>query len=142
MTPGVELATQFSETDWAEACTPEPDTGIFTGAVVALLVMEMLPDRFAAEMGRKVTSKVAVCEGPRIKPAETPLVVKTALGVVTLEIVRFEFPELVSEMLSELLAPTVTLPKLKVDGLALSCRLAAAPVPLRASVSGELEALQ
>ena len=141
MTPGVELATQFSETDWADACTPEPDTGIFTEAVDALLVMEMLPDRFAAEVGRKVTSKVAVCEGPRIKPAETPLVVKTALGVVTLEIVMSEFPELVSKMLSELLAPTVTLPNPRLEGLVASCRLGAAPVPLRASASGEFEAL-
>ena len=41
----------------------------------------------------------------------------------------------------ELLAPSFTLPKLKLVGVAVSCEVTAAPVPERAMVVGELLAL-
>jgi hypothetical protein len=48
-------------------------------------------------------------------------------------------PELVKVTLWELLLPTVTLPKLRLAGLAASSRLT--PVPERETVAGELVAL-
>ena len=53
----------------------------------------------------------------------------------------FEFPLLVSVVVNELLLPTLTLPKLKLDELNPSTRVAATPVPLREIVVGELGAL-
>src|SRR5260370_142955 len=53
----------------------------------------------------------------------------------------FEFPVLVRLALSKLLLPKFTLPKLRLVGLAVSRKVAATPVPLRAIVSGELGAL-
>lgn len=49
-----------------------------------------------------------------------------------------EFPLLVRVIPSELFAPTFTFPKLKLLGLAVSCAVAVAPVPDRATVVGEL----
>ena len=48
---------------------------------------------------------------------------------------------LVSVVVNELLLPTLTFPKLKLDELSPRTRVAAAPVPLREIVSGELGAL-
>jgi len=61
--------------------------------------------------------------------------------VFTPDIVTLELPLLVSVTPSELLFPMVTFAKLKVLGLALSCEVAAAPVPDSATVVGELFAL-
>ena len=52
-----------------------------------------------------------------------------------------EFPLLVSVVVNELLLPTLTLPKLKLDELSPRTRVAATPVPLREIVIGELGAL-
>jgi hypothetical protein len=62
-------------------------------------------------------------------------------NTVTPEIVTFEFPLLVSVVVNELLLPTLTLPKLKLDELSPRTRVAATPVPLRETASGELGAL-
>ena len=48
---------------------------------------------------------------------------------------------MVSVTLCELLLPTFTLPKLRLEGLAVNCTEAATPVPLNAIVPGELDAL-
>jgi len=50
-------------------------------------------------------------------------------------------PVLVSVTAWLLLPPTFTFPKLKLVGLAVSCTVVIAPVPLRAIVVGELGAL-
>jgi hypothetical protein len=53
----------------------------------------------------------------------------------------FTFPEFVSDTFNVLLAPTVTLPKLRLAGLVLRRADDAAPVPLSGIEMGELEAL-
>lgn len=58
-----------------------------------------------------------------------------------MEIIRLEFPLLVNVTPSELLRPTLTLPKVKLLALVLSWAVAVAPVPDRAIVVGELLAL-
>jgi hypothetical protein len=74
-------------------------------------------------------------------PEVTPLALKPAPETVTLEMVTFEFPVFVKATLEEPLAPTFTLPKLRLVGFAPSRKVAAAPVPLRAIVNGEPGAL-
>jgi hypothetical protein len=103
--------------------------------------MVMLALAFVAEAGVNATFNVAVCEGPRIRPPDTPLVVNAVLVEVTLLIVMFMFPELVRDTLSVLVAPTVTFPKARLAGLAPRSELAAVPVPLREIGSEESEPL-
>ena len=74
-------------------------------------------------------------------PLLTPLVVKPAPDGVTLEIVTLEFPPLVSVTFDEPVLPTLTLPKLRLVGLAFKREVAVAPVPLNARAVGELVAL-
>ena len=74
-------------------------------------------------------------------PALTPLGLKPTPVAFTPEIVSFVFPVLVRVTASELVVPSFTFPKLKLVGFAASSALAAAPVPLKAIVSGELGAL-
>src|SRR5258708_2478208 len=52
-----------------------------------------------------------------------------------------ELPVLVSVTLCAALLPTVTSPKLRLVGLALSCKVAATPVPLSGMFAGEPGAL-
>jgi len=71
----------------------------------------------------------------------TPLALKPAPVALKLEIVTLEFPLLVSVAVSELLLPSLTFPKLRLDVLNPRIRVAATPVPLRVIVSGEFGAL-
>ena len=74
-------------------------------------------------------------------PEVTPLALKPVPETVTLERVTLELPVFVRLALSELLLPTLTVPKLRLVGFAASRKVAASPVPLRAMVSGEPGAL-
>ncbi len=69
--------------------------------------------------------------------ALTPLALKPAPVTVTPEMVTLEFPLLVSVTGNPLLAPTFTLPKLRLVGFAPSRKVAATPVPLSGIVRGE-----
>jgi len=79
--------------------------------------------------------------GVKVVPEVTPLALKPAPETVTLEMLTFEFPVFVKVTLEEPLPPTFTLPKLRLVGFTPSRKVAAAPVPLRAIVSGEPGAL-
>jgi len=71
----------------------------------------------------------------RTSPEPTPLALKPVPEAVTPEMVTLEFPVLVNVVVSEALWPAGTEPKVKAAGLALSCCVAAAPVPLNAIVN-------
>jgi len=94
-----------------------PLSEIVVGEFVALLVIVTLPVALPLPAGANVTFIVAV-PGARICPVETPLGVKPAPETLMFEMVTLEFPEFVSVTGSTLLLPVVTLPKLKLDGLA------------------------
>jgi hypothetical protein len=79
--------------------------------------------------------------GVKIVPEVTPLALKPAPETFTPEMLTFEFPVLVRLVLSELLLPRFTLPKLRLVGFAVSRKVALTPVPLRPIISGELGAL-
>jgi hypothetical protein len=87
---------------------------------VALLVTETLPVTLPAVVGAKFTVKVAARPVFRIVPADTPLAVKPEPVMLTLEIVTLELPEFVSVTARLLMEPVLTLPKLRIVGLALS----------------------
>ena len=72
---------------------------------------------------------------------DAPLALKPVPEAVALVIVTFEFPVFVSVTFSELLLPSLTLLKFKLEGLALSCCVAVWPVPLKVIESGEFGAL-
>jgi hypothetical protein len=61
--------------------------------------------------------------------------------IVAAVIFRVALPVLVSVTFCAALPPTLTVLKLRDDGLMLSCGCTAAPVPLNAIVAGELGAL-
>ena len=79
--------------------------------------------------------------GIKIVPAATPEALKSAPVGTTLEIVTFEFPLFLSVTLDVLFWPTVTFPKLRLDGFAPRRRVDAVPVPLKGITSGEPGAL-
>src|SRR2546423_8729129 len=101
-------------------CTPVPVTATIAGELVALLPTVTLPAIVPATAGTNATLKGAVCPGARTVPGETPIALSSVLEVPTLEIVTLELPEFVSVTLRVEVALVFTLPKLKLDGLALS----------------------
>lgn len=106
-----------------------------------LVVTVIFPDMVSADLGLNNTFKVCVCPGVRVTGTVTPLVVVSVALTVTVEMVRFEVPLLVSVTLCEPELPALTLPKLRLVGLAVSVTAAATPVPLKEIVAGEPGAL-
>ena len=135
------LAVQDNVAECELGRTPGPESEMMAGELVALLATVMLPARFPATVGLKVTFNVEFCPGARIIPAETPLAVNSAPRMLTLEIDTLEFPALVSVIPKTLLPPRTTLPKLKLAELALRREVAATPVPLTVTLAAEFEAL-
>jgi len=120
---------------------PVPVKLTVAGELVALLDMETLPFALPAVVGANVTFSVAVWLGVSVVPALTPLAMNPVPVTVTLEIVTFELPVLVTGTDCELLWLTVTLPKLRLVGLALRLKVAATPAPLRPTEVGEVGSL-
>jgi hypothetical protein len=79
--------------------------------------------------------------GVKIVLALTPLALNPVPEAVTPEMVTLEFPLFVRVTLSELVALTFTLPKLRLVGFAPNRNVAATPVPLSPIVRGEPGAL-
>lgn len=103
--------------------------------------MATLPFTRPDAAGRNVTVRTAAWPGPSIMPEVRPLPLNPAPVKVTLEIDIFEFPLLVSVVVSKPLPPTVTLPNGKLAGIALSSEVDAVPVPLTGSPIGEFGAV-
>jgi hypothetical protein len=135
------LAVHDNVAECELALTPAPDTEMMAGELVAVLAMLMIPAKFPATVGAKVTSSVAFCPGASIIPAETPCVVKPATELLTVEMDTLEFPALVIVIPKTLLFPRATFPKVKLDKLTFKRKVSETPVPLMATVVGELEAL-
>jgi len=117
---------------------PVPDSAIVVGELVALLAMDTpAPLTAPAVVGANFTVSVADCPGVSMVPFEIPLALKPAPVTVTLEIVMFELPLFITDVVSELLLPSPTLPKDKLVGFAPSKKVAAAPVPDKLITSGD-----
>jgi hypothetical protein len=101
----------------------------------------ILPVTVSALSGWKVTFRAAFWPAPKINGRDIPLALTSFAFTAICETVRLEFPVLVMVTLFELVLPAVMLPKLRLVGLADIVTDAAAPVPLTATVVGELDAL-
>jgi len=142
LVPVVRLP-KLSEADEAESCNvaamPVPLIGTTRGEFGVLLISVMLPDAAPAEVGAKPTLNVeeppAGMERGRVSPLEVNPVPEREAWVTLSAAV----PGFLMVRVWELLTPTVTLPKLTVEGMTEIC--ACTPVPLRVMVEGELVAL-
>ena len=141
MTSVVVLAVQARATVCAVPVAPVPETPMVAGEFVASLLMATLPVTAPAVVGANCTVTVADWFGVSIWPTFTPLALKPAPVTFRLEMVTFALPLLVSATLSELLLPSLTVPKLKVEVLNPSSLLGATPLPLSGMESGEPGAL-
>jgi hypothetical protein len=121
--------------------TPVPDNPIDIGEFVALLVIVALPFTAPGEVGSNDTVRVAFWLGVSVKPAGTPEPVKPVPVTIALEIVTFELPVFVSVTIWETVVPSFTLPKVRLELLALSVRVVTEPVPVKSIASGEFGAL-
>jgi hypothetical protein len=104
----------------AGAATPVPLSGIVILPLVAVLAIATLPEYDVAEAGVNVTASVAVWPAARTVPFEMPESVNPVPERPTLEMVTLEFPVLVNVTFCVPVLPTVTLPKDRLEALALS----------------------
>jgi hypothetical protein len=118
--------------------TPVPPSVTAAGELVALPTTEMVPLTLPVVVGAKIALKVTLWPEVSVRGSERALIPKPTPLTVACETVTLPVPESVRVTVRELLLPTVTLPKLRVEGLALSSRVT--PVPDRETVAGELVA--
>ena len=79
-----------------------------------------LPGTVAVDVGVNVTLSVTVCPAAITSPACTPVAVNPAPEILKLDTVTLELPLFVSVTFCELLPPTATFVKVRLDGFALS----------------------
>lgn len=124
---------------WGCDATPTPVRLTISGEFGELLTIEMLPLALPAVAGANFAVKDAVCPAPRVTGVASPLVLKPVPDTLACEIEILAEPELVNVTADEPLAPTITLPKVTLNGFAV--RLPCVPEPLRGIDSMELVAL-
>jgi hypothetical protein len=100
---------------------PVPDNEIESGDPGALLVIEMLPLAAPVELGANSAVKVVFSPAPSVSGVDNPLMLKPAPEALAAEMVTLAVPPFASVIVCDALAPTRTLPKLKLEGLAVSC---------------------
>ncbi len=122
------------------ACTPVPLTAT-TVLVPCEFVTVILPETVSWAVGLNATLIVWICPGVKVTGSVTPLVVTSFALTVICEIVTFPVPVLVNTTLLELVAPALMLPKAKLVGFADKITVPATPVPVSATVEGEVGAL-
>src|ERR1700674_3175305 len=92
------------------------------GELVALLMTEMLPEALPVAEGLKVLAKAVLWPAASVIGTAIPLTLNPAPAIFTCERLTLLVPVFVNVMdCAALLAPTSTLPKLKLDALVESC---------------------
>jgi hypothetical protein len=104
-----------------------------------LLVMETLPVALPVAEGANCALKVVFCPTARVSGTDKPVMLKPVPELLAAEIVTLAVPELLNVKVCVPLLPTSTLPKLKLEGLAV--RVPCTPVPLNAIAAGDPGAL-
>ncbi len=102
------------------AAKPVPLRAIAVGEPRAFVLSEMPPETPPEEVGAKTALNVALLPA-EIVCAERPVILNPVPVALSCEIVRFALPVFFSVIVCELLLPTVTLPKLTLDGVTVSC---------------------
>jgi len=110
------------------AATPVPVRATVAGDPGALLVMVRLPLVPPVDVGENCALNVLACAGVNVSGRVNPLVLNALPVTLTWETVNAAVPVLLSWMVWETVVPTVTLPKLKLDGVMLNA--ACTPVPV------------
>lgn len=101
--------------------TPVPVREMVIGEPGALLVRVMLALAAPVAVGAKVTAKLELLPALMVSGTVRPLIVKAPDEIVAWVIVRLAVPEFVKLIVSEALLPVFTLPKVTLDGVAVSC---------------------
>ncbi len=104
-----------------------------------MLVMETLPVALPVAGGANCALKVVFCPAARVSGTDKPVMLKPVPEALAAEMVTLAVPELLSVKVCVPLPPTSTLPKLKLEGLAVS--VPCTPVPLNATAAGDPGAL-
>ena len=104
-----------------------------------MLVMETLPVALPVAEGANCPLKVVLCPAASVSGTDKPVMLKPVPEVLAAEIVTLAVPELLKVKVCVPLPPTSTLPKLKLEGLAVS--VPCTPVPLNAIAAGDPGAL-
>ena len=99
---------------------PVPANGIISVVLSALEITETLPTALPAETGANVALKVTLWFGLRVSGEFRPATVNPVPAAVACERVTLEPPVLVTAAERLCALPTLTLPKLRLPGLATS----------------------
>src|SRR4029077_7650573 len=122
------------------ACTPVPLTAI-TALDPCEDVTVTFPLTFSAVVGENNTFITFACPAARASGVVIPLALTSFPLTVICEIVTLVVPVLVTVTLLELELPALMLPKASCPGFAVRVKEAPTPVPLKATLAGELGAL-
>ena len=120
---------------------PVPERAMVVGEPVALLATVTVPLSEPAAVGENTTLKVSFCPAVTVTGVPAPLRVKPEPVSVMLEMLTLEFPVLVTITVCVADDPAFTLPNATLVVLNVSVWEAATPVPLSATLAGELGAL-
>jgi hypothetical protein len=120
---------------WPTTATPLPVRGMLFGELEALLTKEALPLAAVVVVGAKLTLRDVLWPGARLNGSVLPPILNPFPVAVYWEMVAVAGPLFVIITGSVLLVPTVTLPKLTLVGLVVSCGYPP-PIPLRETVAG------
>ncbi len=104
-----------------------------------MLVMETLPVALPVAEGANCPLNVVFCPAASVSGTDKPVMLKPVPEVLAAEMVTLAVPELLNVKVCVPLPPTSTLPKLKLEGLAVS--VPCTPVPLNAIAAGDPGAL-
>ena len=122
------------------ALTPVPDK-LTVGEELALLVSVTLPLALPAVVGANVSVSVALCPAEMVAGVVTPLPVKPVPVTLTVERFKSAVPEFVIVSACVPVVPSVTLPNAIVVELTEIAGAVATPVPVSATLEGEVGAL-
>jgi hypothetical protein len=124
--------------NWVEA-NPVPVNEIASGELGPLLTRDTDPLTLEVEVGENATLKVVLPPAAIVAGTARPLMLKPVPDTFACEIVTPAVPVFFRLIVWVLVLPMATLPKLMLTGVGVSC--ACAPVPLKATVSGDPGAL-
>jgi hypothetical protein len=119
----------------AVAAVPVPLNGIARGELGASLTSETDPLTAPAVVGAKAMLNDVLPPAAIVVGKGRPVVLKPAPNTLACVIVKPAVPLFVSLIVCELMLPVITLPKLALDGFAVSC-CCRVPLPVREIVKG------
>ena len=99
---------------------PVPLKAMVSGEPDASLVMEILPLALPVAEGANCALKLVFCPAASVSGIDNPVRLNPVPEALAAEIVTLAVPELLNAMVCVPLPPTTTLPKLTLEGFALS----------------------